>query len=171
MSTIDYFKQFYNSLDTFDLTLLWLVVFACVFLIVVSINLYKKNKQLIEIIKKKEQVESMQLKFKNDSNNINEEKLVVEDIIKEVKEINSKIDSMNRNNNNIDFIEEVTRKMKEELRPQTIELTEFEKGQEDTAIISYKELVDNSSEKIYNISDNEETTDFINELKSFRSSL
>ena len=47
----------------------------------------------------------------------------------------------------------------------------YEQEQEEKSIISYKELLSNNKDKIYNINDEEETTDFIKELKSFRSSL
>lgn len=75
------------------------------------------------------------------------------------------------NNSNISFAEEISKRMEEEIKPQTIELTDYEKKQEEEAIISYKELLNASKDRIYNITDDEETTDFIKELKSFRSSL
>ena len=62
-------------------------------------------------------------------------------------------------------------KMEEELKPQTIELTDYEKKQEEEAIISYQELLQTNKDRLYNITDEEETVDFIKELKSFRSSL
>ena len=39
------------------------------------------------------------------------------------------------------------------------------------AIISYQELLNSNKDRLYNITEEEETVDFINELKSFRSSL
>ena len=72
---------------------------------------------------------------------------------------------------NISFTEELSNKIAEEIKPQTIELTEFEKKQEEEAIISYHELLTSSKDKVYNITDDDETTDFIKELKSFRSNL
>ena len=68
------------------------------------------------------------------------------------------------------FMEEVSEKLSKELKPQTIELTDYEQKQEDEAIISYQELLANK-DKTFNISDEEEDEDFILALKSFRESL
>ncbi len=68
------------------------------------------------------------------------------------------------------FMEEVSEKLSRELKPQTIELTDYEQKQEDEAIISYQELLANK-DKTFNISDDEEDEDFISALKSFRDSL
>lgn len=59
--------------------------------------------------------------------------------------------------------------MADELKPQTIELTDYEKDQEENAIISYQELL-NVKDKI-NILNDDETVDFIEELKKLRNSL
>ena len=48
-----------------------------------------------------------------------------------------------------------------------VELTEYEKKQEEEAIISYDELL-KVKDKIYNLTEDEETDEFIDELKSFR---
>ena len=58
-------------------------------------------------------------------------------------------------------------KMEEETKPSNIELTDYEKKQEEEAIISYDELM-KVKDKIYNITDDEETDEFIDELKNFR---
>ena len=71
----------------------------------------------------------------------------------------------------LSFAEEISKKMEEELKPQTIELTDYEKKQEEEAVISYQELLKTNKDRLYNITDEEETIDFIKELKSFRSSL
>lgn len=68
------------------------------------------------------------------------------------------------------FMEEVSEKLSREIKPQTIELTDYEQKQEDEAIISYQELLANK-DKTFNISDDEEDEDFISALKSFRDSL
>lgn len=68
------------------------------------------------------------------------------------------------------FMEEVSEKLSRELKPQTIELTDYEQKQEDEAIISYQELLANK-DKTFNISEEEEDEDFISALKSFRDSL
>ena len=65
------------------------------------------------------------------------------------------------------FASEIVEKMEKETKPSNIELTDYEKKQEEEAIISYDELM-KVKDKIYNITDDEETDEFINELKNFR---
>ena len=96
---------------------------------------------------------------------------------------------------NEQYLEEVSRKLSEAEIPEEIPRTEYEKKQEEDAIISYKELMEKKDsietvdeedavisideliqrkkeeDKLYNITENEETDDFINELKKFRSDL
>ena len=72
--------------------------------------------------------------------------------------------------NNLSFVEEVSRKMEEEVKPQTIELTDYERQQEEEAIISYQELI-KAKDRIYKITDDEEIDSFIDELKEFRDNL
>ena len=74
------------------------------------------------------------------------------------------------NNTNLSFVEEVSRKMEEEVKPQTIELTDYERQQEEEAIISYQELI-KAKDRIYKITDDEEIDSFIDELKEFRTNL
>ena len=93
------------------------------------------------------------------------------------------------------YLEEVSRKLSEAEVPDEIERTEYEKQQEEDAIISYKELMEKKDsiqtvdeedavisideliqrkkeeEKIYNITEEEATDDFISELKKFREDL
>ena len=61
----------------------------------------------------------------------------------------------------------VFERMEEEIKPSNIELTDYERKQEEEAIISYDELL-KVKDKIYNITDDEETDEFIDELKNFR---
>lgn len=70
-------------------------------------------------------------------------------------------------NENSTYLEEISKKLDDEPKPSNIELTEFEKKQEEEAIISYSELL-KVKDKIYNITENEETDEFIDELKSLR---
>ena len=70
-------------------------------------------------------------------------------------------------NDNMKFASEIVEKMEEEIKPSNIELTDYEKKQEEEAIISYDELL-KVKDKIYNITEDEETDEFIDELKSFR---
>ena len=103
----------------------------------------------------------------------------VVEVKKEVKEEikNNKISFADMKQNYVkkedkpkNFMEEVSEKLSRELKPQTIELTDYEQKQEDEAIISYQELLANK-DKTFNISDDEEDEDFISALKSFRDSL
>ena len=69
------------------------------------------------------------------------------------------------------YLEEVTKKLSEEEKESNnIELTDYEKKQEEEAIISYNEL-QKVKDKIYNLNEEEEDDDFIDELKLFRSDL
>lgn len=70
-------------------------------------------------------------------------------------------------NDNMKFASEIVNRMEEEIKPSNIELTDYEKKQEEEAIISYDELL-KVKDKIYNITEDEETDEFIDELKSFR---
>ena len=60
--------------------------------------------------------------------------------------------------------------MEDELQPQTIELTDYERKQEEEAIISYRELL-KIKDRLYRINDDEEIDTFIDELKEFRTDL
>lgn len=70
-------------------------------------------------------------------------------------------------NDNMKFASDIVSRMEDEIKPSNIELTDFERKQEEEAIISYDELL-KVKDKIYNITDDEENDDFIDELKSFR---
>lgn len=70
-------------------------------------------------------------------------------------------------NDNMRFASDIISRMEKEAKPSNIELTDYEKKQEEEAIISYDELL-KVKDKIYNITEDEETDEFIDELKSFR---
>jgi len=70
-------------------------------------------------------------------------------------------------NDNMRFASEIVERMEEEIKPSNIELTDYEKKQEEEAIISYDELL-KVKDKIYNLTEDEETDEFIDQLKSFR---
>ena len=70
-------------------------------------------------------------------------------------------------NDNMKFASDIVERMEEEIKPSNIELTDYEKKQEEEAIISYDELL-KVKDKIYNINEDEDTEEFIDELKSFR---
>ena len=73
-------------------------------------------------------------------------------------------------NNEYDYLQELSNKLNEELKPQTIELTEYEKKQEEQAVISYKELL-KFKDNNYILDEKQETVNFIEELKNLRNSL
>lgn len=244
MDLLDTFGQFYNSLSTVSLVMFWSAIFAFLFLIALSINLYKKNKQLVFVIEElrknlrdtvkseldKPKIETKQEETKEKVEPVKEEKVeqVIEikkeevpekveaikenqtvskqeegpyskNVLREIstryqtspisikKEENKdmvnivsiskeevpevKIDQVKPKEEKLSFAEEISKKMEEELKPQTIELTDYEKKQEEEAIISYQELLETNKDRLYNITEEEETVDFIKELKSFRSSL
>ena len=94
--------------------------------------------------------------------------------------------------NNKEYIQDVSEKLSKATIPDKIELTDYEKEQEENAIISYEELMKkkdeivfideedavisyeeliNRKEKIYNITKENNDTNFINELKNLRKDL
>lgn len=77
------------------------------------------------------------------------------------------MDDLYEVSDNMKFASEIVDRMEEEIKPSNIELTDYEKKQEEEAIISYDELL-KVKDKIYNITEEEETDEFIDELKSFR---
>lgn len=84
-----------------------------------------------------------------------------------------KVSSFDKNkssvvSSNTDYLNEISEKMAREIVPQTIELTDYEKDQEENAIISYKELL---SVKDSNSVLEDEDFDFLEELKKLRNSL
>ena len=89
---------------------------------------------------------------------------------KEIKKELPKLEENSSNMSNQEFIEEISKRLSEEVEPQTIELTDYEKRQEEEAIISYKELL-KVKDRLYKITDDEEIDTFIDELKEFRTNL
>ena len=72
--------------------------------------------------------------------------------------------------NNMSFLENVYKQIEEQLEPQTIELTDYEKEQEENAIISYKEFL-KVKDELYEINAAKENEQFIQDLKNFRNNL
>ena len=89
---------------------------------------------------------------------------------KDIKKELPKLEENSSNMSNQEFIEEISKRLSEEVEPQTIELTDYEKRQEEEAIISYKELL-KLKDRLYKITDDEEIDTFIDELKEFRTNL
>jgi hypothetical protein len=112
----------------------------------------------------------------NQTTSIKELKMNLNDFIKKerkngnsVKVLTSK-DYESSSSSTISYMEKVSKRLEEATDNNPIELTDYEKKQEEEAIISYKELIENK-DKIYNISDDEADIEFITELKNFRDSL
>ena len=99
---------------------------------------------------------------------IEQQKLDFEE--KDIKKELPKLEENSSNMSNQEFIEEISKRLSEEVEPQTIELTDYEKRQEEEAIISYKELL-KLKDRLYKITDDEEIDTFIDELKEFRTNL
>ena len=74
------------------------------------------------------------------------------------------------NKDDISYLENVKEKIEKEYKPVEIELTDYEKEQEETAIISYKELL-KVKEQLYEENVVKENEEFINDLKAFRNNL
>ena len=99
---------------------------------------------------------------------IEQQKLDFEE--KDIKKELPKLEENSSNMSNQEFIEEISKRLSEEVEPQTIELTDYEKRQEEEAIISYKELL-KLKDRLYKITDDEEIDTLIDELKEFRTNL
>ena len=84
--------------------------------------------------------------------------------------VNNKKDTPKKEASNNDYLKELSNKLNEEIKPQTIELTDYEKKQEEQAIISYKELLKVKTNEEIEI-EKEDTLNFIEELKNLRNSL
>ena len=69
---------------------------------------------------------------------------------------------------NGDYLEDLSCRLAQEIQPQTIELTDYEKEQEDHAIISYQELLSTKQEIL---NEREEEKEFLENLKKFRNHL
>ena len=103
----------------------------------------------------------------NSCNVINNEELISNINEDSYFDVNEYVGSSN-DNSKYDYLKDISDKMESEIKPTTVELTDYEKEQEDNAIISYKDLVGNkSSDDISAYSD----SDFIDYLKSFRNDL
>ncbi len=123
-----------------------------------KIELYKP-----EIPKKKEESKAYSKNVLKEINrttspiNINNIEFNIDELVPNKKEIET------------NYLEEVSKKIQEEIDNKPIALTEYEQEEELNAIISYKELL-NSNEKKSSIED-VDSEDFLEQLKKLRSSL
>lgn len=67
--------------------------------------------------------------------------------------------------NNNEYLQEISKQLKEQLTPQTIDLTDYEKAQEEQAIISYQELL---TQKEKNKNQEKADYNYLEDLKEFR---
>lgn len=193
--------NFYKGLNTLELMIICTFIVLFVFLIIFSIVLVRKNKALINRISELEEANRIDedeplvenyyqeedisnIKEVNSTNNneiFQEEKTdsdgkeiyqknVLNDIVKQTSPVSITTSSSDPENKKENYLESVSKSLEEHKETEPIELTNYEQQQEDDAIISYQELL-GSQDKLYNITDEEEDSPFIEELKSFRKSL
>ena len=193
--------NFYKGLNTLELMIICTFIVLFVFLIIFSIVLVRKNKALINRISELEEANKIDedeplvenyyqeedisnIKEVNSPNNneiFQEEKTdsdgkeiyqknVLNDIVKQTSPVSITTSSSDPENKKENYLESVSKSLEERKETEPIELTNYEQQQEDDAIISYQELL-GSQDKLYNITDEEEDSPFIEELKSFRKSL
>lgn len=193
--------NFYKGLNILELMIICTFIVLFVFLIIFSIVLVRKNKALINRISELEEANRIDedeplvenyyqeedisnIKEVNSPNNneiFQEEKTdidgkeiyqknVLNDIVKQTSPVSITTSSSDPENKKENYLESVSKSLEEHKETEPIELTNYEQQQEDDAIISYQELL-GSQDKLYNITDEEEDSPFIEELKSFRKSL
>jgi len=81
-----------------------------------------------------------------------------------------KKEKIEKKEDNISFLKDLSKKLESSLGPQTIELTDYEKEQEENAIISYKEFL-KVKDELYEINEAKENEEFLKDLKAFRNNL
>lgn len=91
----------------------------------------------------------------------------VNDFIQQREKVVPKIKEKQQTN---DYLKEISNQIADELTPKTIELTEYEKSQEEHAIISYQELLA-LKDKFESQYETDEDISFIEDLKQFRDKL
>lgn len=82
-----------------------------------------------------------------------------------IKKDKRAVPEVQENNQGHEYLKEISKQLADELTPQTIELTDYERVQEEEAVISYQELL-SLKEKI-KVQDEDEDN-FIEDLKEFR---
>ena len=130
----------------------------------------EEPKEIVKELPKQEIIEPKELEKVEEVKEVKEE---IKDILKCIdlhEDALSPLETMEdayEVNDNMKFASDIVERMEEEIKPSNIELTDYERKQEEEAIISYDELL-KVKDKIYNITDDEETDEFIDELKNFR---
>ena len=193
--------NFYKGLNTLELMIICTFIVLFVFLIIFSIVLVRKNKALINRISELEEANRIDedeplvenyyqeedisnIKEVNSPNNneiFQEEKTdidgkeiyqknVLNDIVKQTSPVSITTSSSDPENKKENYLESVSKSLEEHKETEPIELINYEQQQEDDAIISYQELL-NVRDKISAKDNEDETIDFIEELKKLRNSL
>lgn len=190
---MEVFIDFYNSLDLVYIIFFWAFIVLFIFMFIFSIVLCKKNRDLVKLLKEKEEEHTKEKVIKENTpkeevlednpiiNSTIEKEEIVEvkdssipkgayqkNILRDMVKQTSPINLAKENNNS--YLESVSKKIEDEMKAVNSDLTDYEKKQEDEAIISYKELQE-YKDKLYNITEDEEDVSFIEELKSFRNNL
>ena len=93
----------------------------------------------------------------------------INDFVKKKNRGSSKKDNFKGKKDSFSYLQEVSQELAN-ASSNTIELTDYEKREEDNAIISYQELL-RVKDQIKVIDDDNGDVDFLEELKSFRNSL
>lgn len=130
----------------FLLSMIVLIIFLLILIIVISAISSKKEEKQIIIEKKptdKSQIEDKLKKLDFQLQNANKEKNIVTEIKKEEPIIEEEIEVIEVLDNDI---EEIAKQI-EKSEPKEFNLNEFEKEQEESAIISYDELVKKAGAK------------------------
>ena len=113
---------------------------------------------------------SQQDSIQNQSHsNFSSEQLNFSDFIQQNKNIEKQKNTQSNINTKMDYMKNLSQQLEQEIKPQTIELTDYEKKQEETAIISYKELLSSSKNQQEKEEYNEK--ELLEELKKFRNYL
>lgn len=127
----------------------------------------KKDNYSKIITKEKENNNKYKRQTQYKFTNINNESFNIDEFIQKEKRTFPRI---KENKSSIDYLEEISNQISEELAPKTIELTEYEQRQEEQAVISYKELLA-LKKRLDNNPNIDENLNFIENLKDFRNSL
>ncbi len=124
--------------------------------------------KIYTIPKKESPIQPSDMMNQNHKSRSETEQLNFSDFIQQDK--NSKQQKNNQSNNTkIDYMKNLSQQLEQEIKPQTIELTDYEKKQEETAIISYKELL--SASKNQQKEEEYDEKELLEELKKFRNYL
>lgn len=122
-------KHFFSLLSTIDIIFL-IAILILLILIVILVYFIKSNKEMLT-----------ERDFFNDDNIVEETKKT-DNILNEFQEIKTDNEVYDDEENELLDLEMLTKRLKDEQNESRIKFTEYEKDQEEKAIISYDELVE-----------------------------